>query len=146
MPIGVGPVKQAFVRALRSIAGLKSAVGSDGFYEGIALPGASYPYVIYSVAGAFRSRQFGVEGILKVTIDCWVVSGDQVEAHNLDQLVLAGLEDAILDFTGTVPAPSDEPSTLLCHRVQDMSLTDLDDAGNKVYQVGGSYHVWIDRL
>ena len=145
MATGVGPIKQAFVRALRDITALKAAVGSDGFYEGIALAGASYPYVVYSLGSMYRSRQFGNEGSLKASIDCWVVSRDQVEAHNLDQLVLDGMEDVTLDFTGTVTSGY-EPSTLLCHRTSDMSLTNLDDAGNKVYQVGGNYQIWTDRL
>ena len=145
MATGVGPIKQAFVRALRNIAALKSAVGSDNFYEGIALTGTQYPYVIYSVGSAYRSRQFGTEGMMKVSVDCWIVSDDQVEAHNLDQLLLDGMEDVRLDFTDTTLS-GNEPSSLLCHRIQDMSFASLDDAGNKVYRVGGNYQLWTDRL
>jgi len=39
-----------------------------------------------------------------------------------------------------------EPSSLLCHRIMDMSFADLDDAGNKIYRVGGNYQIWTDRL
>jgi len=145
MTTGIGPIKQAFVRALRDVSALKAVVGSDGYYEGIALHGASYPYVVYSVGSSYRSRQFGSQAIIKTTFDVWTVSSDQVEAHNLDQLLLDGMEDVELDFTNAVPSGY-EPSTLLCHRVTDMSLTDLDDAGKKVYLVGGTYHVWVDQL
>lgn len=145
MATGVGPIKQAFVRALRNITALKAAVGSDNFYEGVALTGTQYPYVTYSVGSAYRSRQFGTEGLMKVSIDCWVVSDDQVEAHNLDQLLLDGMEDVQLDFTGTTTSGL-EPSSLLCHRSIDMSFVALDDAGNKVYRAGGNYQIWTDRL
>jgi hypothetical protein len=145
--IGVGPIKQALVRALRDITDLKSAVGSDGFHEGIALHDSSYPFVIYSVGVSYRSRTFGNEGVLKTSVDIRVVSSDQVEAHNLDQLILDGLEDAVLDFSGiTGIPPGSEPSTLLCHRSYDMSFVDIDEAGNKVYQVGGNYQIWTDRI
>jgi len=145
MATGVGPIKQSFVRALRNISALKAAVGSDNFYEGIALTDTDYPYVIYSVGSAYRSRQFGTEGMMKVSIDCWVVSDDQVQAHNLDQLLLDGMEDVKLDFTLTTTSGY-EPSSLLCHRIMDMSFADLDDAGNKIYRVGGNYQIWTDRL
>lgn len=145
MSLGVGPLKQSFVRALRDISALKAAVGSDGISEGVALEGTEYPFVIYSVGSVYRSRTFGSEGILKATIDVVAVSGNQVEAHNLDQLILDGLEDVELDFTDAVPA-ADEPSTLLCHRVSDLSSVDVDEAGNKVYRAGGTYQIWLDRL
>ena len=145
MALGVGPVKQAFVRALREITALKAVIGSDGIHEGVALEETAYPFVTYSLVGAARERQFGNTGFLIATFNCWVWSDDQVEAHNLDQLILDGLDDAVLNFSGTVPA-GDEPSTLLCRRMADMSLADVDDAGNKVYRVGGSYQVWTDRL
>jgi hypothetical protein len=120
-------------------------VGSDGFYEGIALSGSKYPYVIFSIGSVYRSRQFGIDGMLKASIDTWVVSDDQVQAHNLDQLLLNGMEDVQLDFTDTTLSGY-EPSSLLCHRISDMSLADLDDAGNKVYLIGGNYQIWTDRL
>lgn len=147
MATGIGSIKQAFVRSLRDISALKAAVGSTGFHEGIALVGEDYPYVVYNVAVTYRSRMFGTEGTLKTTIDVMAASNDQVEAHNLDQLILDGLEDASLNFSGIDSiTPGSEPSTLLCHRLYDLSSVDLDEAGNKVYLVGGSYAIWTDRL
>lgn len=144
--VGIGPVKQAFVRALRDIVALKAAVGSDGIDEGISFTGASYPRVQYVVGASVPSRQFGTEAIRITTIDCWAVSDSQVEAHNLDQLMLDGLEDVSLDFSGIPEIVGNEPSTLLCHRLRDMSSVQSDDAGKKVFLVGGTYQIWTDRL
>lgn len=136
----VGPVKQAFVRALRDISALKAAVGSDGFHEGIAPPNTEYPIVIYDVAVSRRRYSFDAAPILISTFDVFVISTDQVEAHNLDQLVLLGLQDKVLTFDA-----GSEQSTLYCRRYLDMSFTNVDDAGKKVYQVGGSYQIWTGQ-
>lgn len=146
MLTGIGPVKQALVRSLRDITDLKSAVGGSGFHEGAVLHGTAYPYVSYQIRPTRFIRQFGGEAVRVVVADINVVSDSQVEAQNLDRLILNGLEDADLDFEGAVPSGVSEPSTLLCHRVSDMTYGDIDDAGNKVYQVGGVYEIWIDRL
>lgn len=133
----VGPVKQAFVRALRDITALKAAVGSDGFHEGIAPANTEYPFVVYTLSASRRRYSFDPEPLLISTFDVFVISGDQVEAHNLDQLVLEGLQDKVLSFD-----PGSEQSTLLCRRFMDLSFVDIDDAGKKAYQVGGTYAVW----
>ena len=144
--VGIGPIKQAFVRALRDITALKAAVGSDGIDEGISLTGVSFPRVMYVVRPTSPIRQFGGEAIAITTIDCWAVSDSQVEAQNLDQLMLDGLEDKVLDFTGISSIAGNEPTTLLCHRLRSMSLVEADDAGKKVFLIGGTYQIWTDRL
>jgi len=136
----VGPVKQAFVRALRDITALKAAVGSDGIHEGIAPPKTEYPFVVYSMAASRRRYSFDENPLLISTFDVFVISADQVEAHNLDQLVLTGMQDKILTFDA-----GSEQSTLLCRRFMDLSFVNVDDAGKKVYQVGGSYSVWTGQ-
>lgn len=136
----VGPVKQAFVRALRDITALKAAVGSDGIHEGIAPPNTEYPFVVYDLATSRRMYKWGSGQILVSTFDVFVISADQVEAHNLDQLILDGMHDKTLSFDA-----GSEQSTLLCRRYLDMSFTNVDDAGKKVYQVGGSYRVWTGQ-
>lgn len=146
MLTGIAPVKQAFVRALRDIADLKSAIGSDGIHEGSVAQGTDYPYVTYQVRPTRYIRQFGNEAAQVSIFEILVVSHSQVEAQNLDRLILNGLENKALDFEGSVPDPSDEPSSLLCHRVANMSFGDVDAAGTKVYQVGGVYEIWTDRL
>lgn len=138
----IGPIKQAFVRALRSNATLTAAVGSEGFHEGVTPPNVEYPFIVYSVVVASRSYTFGGDYTMIATIDEFAVSDDQVVAHNLDQALYEGLQDAVLDFSGTTSNPANEPSTLLCRRITDLSLVDRDGAGNKVYQVGGSFQIW----
>ena len=98
------------------------------------------------MATAERVTQFGNEGHKIVTVYVWAVSRDPAEANSLDQLALEALEDCTLDFSDIASLAGDEPSTLFCRRLRDLSLTDLDDAGNKVYQVGGQYQIWLDRL
>jgi hypothetical protein len=146
MATSVGPIKQAFVRALRDITALKAAVGSEGIDEGVSLTSVSYPRIVYTIASTRRDRAFGSEGMLIATIDCWAVSDDSVEASNLDQLMLEGLEDVSLDFSDIASVDGNEPSTLFCRRLRDLSSPGLDDAGTKVYRSGGTYQVRLERL
>lgn len=129
------------MRALRDITALKAAVGSDGFAEGVAPRDKDYPYVVYRIAASTRVRDWsGMQ--MHVWVDAFVVSKDQVEAHTLDQLMDDGLDDAQLDLeTGTTGQ-----TTLYCRRRADLSLAALDDTGDKVYQIGGTYEVWTDQL
>lgn len=143
---GVGPLKQALVRALRASTALKAMVGSEGIDEGVSLTGVTYPRVVYSVAMSERIRQFGNEGHKVATVYVWAVSDDPVEANNLDQLILEALDDVELNFTDIDAVDENEPSTLFCRRLRDLSLVELDDAGSKVYQVGGQHQIWLDRL
>ena len=144
--IAVGPIKQAFVRALRDIDDLKSAVGSAGIDEGVSPPDSSYPRVVYSLASYAPDRAYGSEGIGIATIDCWAVSDIQVVANSLDQLMLDGLENVSLDYSDIDAVDGNEPSTLLCRRLLSLSLVELDDAGNRVFRVGGTYQIWNDRI
>jgi len=141
MSTGLPPIKQGFVRALRDITALKAAVGSDGIAEGFAPRGKDYPFCVYTVVYANRLHDWtGMH--IRALFDVFIVSDDQVEAHNLDQLVIAGLHDKVLDLeVGT-----SGQTNLLCRRTADLSLVDLDDAGEKVFQIGGSYSIWTDQV
>lgn len=131
----IGAVKQAFVRALRDITDLKSAVGNE-FHEGISPDGAKYPVVVWSVASSRRSYAWGTPDTLITTIYVLAYSDDPVVASNLDLLILDGLQDKVLSFDGS------GHSTLFCRRLVDLSSADVDGAGKKVYGVGGSYQLW----
>ena len=78
---------------------------------------------------------------IEAMFDVFIVSDDQVEAHTLDQLVITGLHDKVLDLD----VGSSGQTNLYCRRTADLSLVDLDDAGEKVYQIGGSYSIWTDQ-
>jgi hypothetical protein len=138
--VPIGAVKQAFVRALRDITALKAAVGSDGIDEGVVPQGTAYPRVVYTVLPSRKQRDFGSTGMGIYTIAAEIVSDDQAEAHTLDQLMLEGMEDVLLDFS-SITGLSEEPTTLLCHRLRDLSFAEKDDAGNTVYRVGGDYQI-----
>jgi hypothetical protein len=136
---GIGPIKQALVRALRDNLTLKAMVGSEGINEGTEPRGTDYPHVVYSVAYSTREWD-GTNVTIVVELDVWSVSDSQVEAHNLDQLVAEALEEKILDLDG-----SSGQTSLLCRRFGDLSSLDIDGAGNRVYQVGGLYRIWTDQ-
>jgi hypothetical protein len=136
---GIGPVKQALVRALRDNTALKAMVGSDGINEGTNPRDMDFPYLIYNVV--YSTREWDGTNVTLVTeVDVWSISDDQVEAHTLDQLVADALEETVLTFD-----VSSGQTSLLCRRFGDLSSVDLDGAGKKVYQVGGLYRIWSDQ-
>jgi hypothetical protein len=138
---GIGPVKQALVRALRANASLIAALadGTTGINEGTNPRGAEYPHIIYNIV--YSTRDWDWSGVmLVVEVDVWSVSDSQVEAHNLDQLVNEALEEVILQLE-----PSSGQTGLLCRRFADLSSVDLDGASNKIYQMGGAYRIWTDQ-
>lgn len=140
MSTGIAPIKQALVRALRDKSELYSLVGSEGIQEGVEPRGATFPYVIYQVV--FNRRDPDHTNLtLMCEIDVWSISADQVEAHTLDQLV----SDALEVDLGQHLEPSAGQTSLLVERIGDMSSADVDDAGNRVYQMGGAYRIWTDQ-
>jgi hypothetical protein len=136
---GIGPVKQAIVRALRDNLALKAMVGSDGINEGTEPRGGGYPHVIYNVAYATREWD-GTNVTIVVELDIWSVSDSQVQSHELDQLVADALEEKVLELE-----LSSGQTSLLCRRFGDLSSLDVDGAGNRVFQSGGLYRVWTDQ-
>lgn len=136
-PTGIAPIKQALVKALRAHAALKAAVSNE-FHEAFVPRGVDYPFVVYSVVYAPHEYYWGGDTI-RAGFDVFVVSDDQVEAHNLDQSVTEALQDVVLDL-GT-----SGQTALYCRRRSDMSTVGLDDAGKKVYQVGGMFEIWTDQ-
>lgn len=142
MASGVGAQKQAFVRALRNISALTAAVGSDGIYEGVVTRGVEYPFVVYTVSFSVRSYDWSHRSLMRTGFDVLVVSDDQVVAHNLDQAIIDGMKNVVLD---SFFEASSGQSTLFCRRISDMSSAGTDGEGEKVYQVGGTYAVWTDQ-
>lgn len=135
---GIGPVKQAFVRALRDNSALKALVGSDGINEATNPRYSAYPHIIYTVV--YSSREWdGTNVTMVVEFDVWSISDDTVGASNLDQLVANSLEEKVLSLSGS------GQTSLLCRRIGDLSSVDVDGAGNRIYQVGGSYRIWTDQ-
>jgi len=132
-PTGTAPVIQAVVQTLRANPTLKAAV--SGFYEGMAPRGVRRPFVIYQVA--YAPYQYDWTGVtLMVGMDVFVIAENSVDARNIDGLVQQALQNAALQVTGQ--------STLICRRMADVVIPpDLDGEGKKIYQVGGTYEIWI---
>jgi hypothetical protein len=142
MASGIGAQKQAFVRALRNITALTTAIGSDGIHEGVVTRGVEYPFVVYSVSFSVRSDDWGHRSLMRTGFDVVVVTDDQVEAHNLDAAILNGLKDVIFD---PLFDPGSGQSTLFFRRIADTSSVGRDGEGEKVYSVGGTYTLWTDQ-
>jgi hypothetical protein len=105
-------------------------------HEGVAPLDTGYPWLVYSLHYAPAFEAWG-STILQAGFDIFVFSRGQVEARNLDQLVVDALHDAALSVDGQ--------STLFCRRTEDLSSVDVDGEGQKVYQVGGIYEIWTDQ-
>lgn len=131
----VAPIARAIVQTLRGNVALKAAL-TGGIHEGIAPIGTNYPWLTYGLHYGPTERAWG-SVLLTPGWDIFVFSRDQVEARNLDQLVMEALDDAALSIEGQ--------STLLCRRILDMSSADVDEEGEKVYQVGGVFETWADQ-
>jgi hypothetical protein len=134
-PTGTAPIARALVQALRANATLKAALGNE-FHEGIAPIGTQYPWLVYGLQYGPMDYAWGSLTIPS-GFHIMVVSRDQVEARNLDQLVVETLHDAAL--------PVDGQSTLFSRRILDLSSADVDDEGQKVYEVGGIHEIWTDQ-
>ena len=138
MPTGIAPIKQALVKALRANATLKTAISNE-IHEAISPEGTSYPHLIYQFVYSPRNFYWGGQ-IIRAGVDVWVFSKDQVEAHNLDQLVINAVDGITLDLG------SSGQTSLYSRRVADLSSAFIDDEGTKVYQIGGTFDLWTDQL
>lgn len=130
----ISPIKQALVSTLRANGTLQSQV--SGVYEGFAPSRVAYPFVVYNVAYAPYDFAWGSLMIV-AGFDIAIWAENSVVANTLDALVVATLHDTQLVVTGQ--------STLYCRRVGEISFSDMDDEGKKVYQIGGTYEVWTNQ-
>jgi len=134
------PIKQALVATLRANTTFRAAV--SGIHEGIAPRKVDYPFATYD----FLPTQYNYDssGLMFLTaVDVFIFSRNSVEANNLDGLVFTILQDS--DLLSVLGSGVTEQTTLICHRVADISSDDVDEEGKKVYQVGGTYAIWTDQ-
>lgn len=134
-PSGTAPISRALVQVLRANAPLKAAL-TGGFHEGVAPIGTSHPWLIYGLQYGPMDFAWG-SLLIPAGFHLMVVGRDQVEARNLDQLVVETLHDASLSVDGQ--------STLFSRRILDLSSADVDEEGLKVYEVGGVHEIWADQ-
>lgn len=134
-PTGTAPIMRALVQTLRSNAVLKAGLTGD-IHEGEAPAGTRQPWLVYGLHYGPMGYMWGTTQI-EAGFHVFIYSRDQVQARNLDRLVVETLHDAPLNVEGQ--------STLFSRRILDLSLTDVDDEGLKVYQVGGIHEIWTDQ-
>jgi hypothetical protein len=126
------------VQALRANAVLKAAISNE-IHEAVAPEGTAYPFIVYQVVYSPRNFYWGGQ-IIRAGVDVWVYSKDQVEAHNLDQLVIDAVDSVVLNLGASGQI------SLYSRRVADLSSAFIDEEGTKVYQVGGTFDLWTDQL
>jgi hypothetical protein len=131
----LAPTRQVLVQTLRSDSALEALVPGD-VHEGFAPPGTARPWMTYQVIYSPINYLWG-SAITEIGIQVCVWATNSVDAHNIDALVLDLLHDAELQVDGQ--------STLICRRMSSLSLAHEDEEGKKIYQVGGTYEIWVDQ-
>jgi len=110
---------------------------AGGIHEGIAPRKARYPFITYQLVAAPYSYNWS-SVLIRAMFDVTVYAENPVEANNLDALIAAALNDAVLNVDGQ--------DSLLCRRTSDLPTgPDTDSEGKRIYQVGGSYSVWTSQ-
>jgi hypothetical protein len=136
MSVTSAPVFQSLVQAVRANGSLYASL-KGGIHEGFAPEKIDYPMATYSSVTTPYEDQWGARTII-VVVDIVIISRNQVEASNLDQSMSDTLDGASLTPTGQ--------TSLICRRINDLRLApDVDEEGQKVYGVGGTYEVWTDQ-
>jgi hypothetical protein len=132
----VAPVKRAIVQALRASPPLVAAI-AGGIHEGIAPRKVRYPFIVYQLVSAPYSYTWD-SVLIPSLFDIYNFAENPVDANNIDALIGAALNEAVLNVDGQ--------DSLLCRRVSDLPTgPDTDSEGKRIYQVGGSYSVWTHQ-
>jgi len=136
MPGTSHSVLQALVQAVRANSSLYASL-IGGIHEGFAPEKITYPMASYNQVTAPYEDQWGARTIVTV-VDVLIVSRNSVEAGNLDESMSDTLDGSSLTPTGQ--------TSLICRRINDLRLApDVDEEGQKVYAVGGTYEIWTDQ-
>ncbi len=133
----IAPIKQGLVAALRANVALKAALSNE-IHEAIAPEGTQYPYIVYQFVYSPYAYDWG-NVMIRAGVDVWVHHKSQVEAQNLDQLVTASLQDVSLSLG------SSGQRLMYSRRTADLSSSFLDEAGIRVFQIGGTFEFWTDQ-
>lgn len=109
---------------------------SDRIHEGVAPDGTLYPFLTYQEVYAPFDDDWS-KRIIRLGLDIMAVSDNQVEASNLDQLVMQTLEDSLAAVTGQ--------NTMYCRATAGVRLPEIDLTGKRMYRVGHTYEMWTDQ-
>lgn len=127
---------QALVATYRANGSLKASL-VGGLHEGFAPEKIPYPFGVHRLVAAPYEDDHTSRTIVSL-VDVTIFSRDPVEASNLDQSMAQTLDGASLSVTGQ--------TALICYRTADLPrLVELDEEGQKVYGVGGSYEIWTSQ-
>ena len=127
---------RSLVQRIRANAALKASL-VGGIHEGFSPEKITYPLAIY-VPVAAPYEETWTSRMITAVVDVVIYSRSQVEASNLDQSMLEQLDGATLSPDGQ--------TFLICRRIADRrSAPDVDEEGQKVYGVGGSYEIWTSQ-
>jgi len=136
MAVTSASVFQALVQAVRANGSLYASL-KGGIHEGFSPEKIEYPMAAYTPVTIPYEDQWGARTIITV-VDIVIISRSVVEASNLDESLSATLDGASLTPTGQ--------TSLICRRINDLRLApDVDEEGQKVYAVGGTYEIWTDQ-
>lgn len=136
MPSTSAAVFQALVQTIRADGSLYASL-NGGVHEGFAPEKITYPMATYTPVTMPYEDQWGARTIVTV-VDVVIISRSVVEASNLDESMSDTLDGASLTPTGQ--------TSLICRRINDLRLApDVDEEGQKVYGVGGTYEIWTDQ-
>jgi len=129
-------IVRALVQRVRANSALRASL-KGGIHEGFSPePVETLPMAIYVPVAASYESTWSSRAIVAL-FDVTIYSRSQVEASNLDQSMLEQLDGATLSPDGQ--------TFLICRRVNDLRNTDVDEEGQKVYGVGGSYEIWTSQ-
>lgn len=145
----IAPIRAAVVRTLRFGHGPRSYVYPEGhdlegvqaltgkwLFDGFAPAKKPYPFITYQFLPSSRSYPWGSVMTL-AAVDVKAFSTNSVEADNLFALCASVLDDALLEIAGQ--------TSLICRRVADLGGPDVDEEGQKIFMVGGTYLIWTDQ-
>ena len=136
MPATSATVIQAVVQAVRANSSLYASL-IGGIHEGFAPEKIIYPMATFTPVAMPYEDQWGSRIIVTV-LDILIVSRNVVEAGNLDVSMAETLDGAQLTPSGQ--------TSLICRRINDLRLApDVDEEGQKVYAVGGTYEIWTGQ-
>jgi hypothetical protein len=131
------PVRQALVQRLRANLVLATSLTGD-WSEGAAPPTTRYPLGVYSLVPS--PSLYDWSGVVHdLLVDIVVFERDEGEAARLDQLVFTTLQDARLAFSVT------GLTSLGCRRTGIITLQGVDDQGQAIFEVGGTWRIRVSQ-
>lgn len=126
----------AFVAAVAAEGVAGHSWSSQRIHEGVAPPETPYPFLTYTEVYAPYDDDWGKRTI-RAALDISAWSDNQVEASNLDQLVMTTVEDSL--------AAVDGQTTLYARRTDGIRLPEVDETGKRIFRAGGTYVFWTDQ-